>query len=285
MRGARLAIGLGALLLIGGGPARAAAGVSGFRLSEVVTASGSGDPASRYVELEATADACVFPSTRVVSYDAAGAVIGDAAPFASALCVAAGTFVLLATPAAQAEFATTADSGLVPQLDALHGQICLVSSATRYDCVRWGAIATPVHDLFGPTDDTSAAAPPGAIALSRVDETHVIAVDWRTETPTPRGPNDGTPWDPRDAGVDAPFADAGPTDAGLDALPDAPVDARDRDASQRFLDLDPGGGATCGCASDSPGGGALFAAVVGLGLSVRGGRRRGSSRRRAGPAA
>lgn len=253
-------------------PGLAAAGVSGFRLSEVVTASASGNPASRYIELEATAEACVFPSTRIVSYDASGAVIGDVGPFASATCVAPGTFLLLATPAAQAEFATGADGSLVPTLAPIAGQVCLVSTGTRYDCVRWGPIATPVRDLFGPTDDTSAPAPPGAIALARVAETHVVDVDWRTETPTPRGPNDGSPWDPSDAGIDGPLADAGVDAFAVDApsLVDAPAPI-EPDASQRFLDLDPGGGATCGCAGSQGPGWALGLVVLAL---VRRRRRR-----------
>lgn len=245
------------------GPGVAAAGVSGFRLSEVVTAAPNGDPAARYVELEATIDACVFPTTRIVAYDAAGAVVGDAAPFASATCVSAGTFLLLATPAAQSTFSTTADSGLVPTLPEAAGQVCLVSSATRYDCVRWGPIATPVRDLFGPTDDSSAAAPPGGIALARVGEIHVIATDWRTETPTPRGPNDGTPWDPADAGIDAPRVDAGIDAPMLDAPRiDAARDAAAVDSSQAFLDLDPVGGAGCGCAGSAARTSSLVAAAA-----------------------
>lgn len=258
--------------------ATAAAGVGGFRLSEIVTASSVGDPAARYVELEATDDACVFPSTRVVSYDADGAVIGDASPFARARCVTAGTFLLLATPAAQVAFATTADGALVPPLPPLAAQVCLVSTVTRYDCVRWGAIATPIHDLFGPTDDTSAAAPPGAIALARVAATDVIAVDWRTETPSPRGPNDGTPWDPSDAGVDAPFADAGIDAIAIDAPRfDATFDATEVDGSQAFLDLDPGGGAGCSCDGGGAGRSGLGLAVA-VGALLR--RRRAGSRLR-----
>lgn len=239
---------LAALVALAPGVASAAAGVSGFRLSEVVTAAPDGDPGARYVELEATIDACVFPSTRIVAFDTAGAVVGDAAPFASTTCVTAGTYLLLATPAAQSTYATAADSGLVPALPEVAGQVCLVSSATRYDCVRWGPIATPIHDLFGPADDSSAASPPGGIALARVDEVHVIAADWRTETPTPRRPNDGSPWDPSDAGIDAPRADAAIDAPGVDALVvDAPRDAPAPDANQAFLDLDPVGGAGCGC--------------------------------------
>ncbi|MBE7451912.1 MAG: hypothetical protein HS111_24400 [Kofleriaceae bacterium] len=259
-------------------PRAAAAGVSVFRLSEVVTAGPTGDPAARYVELEASGDGCLFPSTVVRAYGPDGATLGDAMPFASTTCFAAGTFLLFATPAAQAAFQTAADAALVPALPAAAGQLCLVSSTTRYDCVRWGAITQPVHDLFAPADDTHALAPPGGLALARVADVNVVEVDWRIETPTPRAPNDGQPWDPGDAGVDAAPPDAG--DAGLDAAPpiDAPftVDAARVDANDRFLDLDPRGGATCGCGAGAPGTSLGLALVV---LATLGRRRRDATPR------
>ncbi|MBK9033289.1 MAG: hypothetical protein IPL61_18790 [Myxococcales bacterium] len=255
--------------------APAAADLADVRLSEVATAAGSGDPAARYVELEATAAACVFPSTRVVSYDAAGAVLGDVAPFASATCLAAGSYLLLATPAAQAEFATGADGSLVPPLDLDAGQVCLVSSATRYDCVRWGAVAAPVRDLFGPDDASAAVPPPAGLALARIAATDVVAVDWRVESPTPRRPNDGSPWDPADAGVDGPRLDAGVDALVVDAQRlDAPADAAALDGNQRFLDLDPGGGAACGCTTGATPDGAAVLAVAAAMLARRR-RRRG----------
>ena len=261
-------------------------GVAAFRLSEVVTASPTADPAARYVELEAIGDGCLFPSTVVRAYDAAGGFVADAMPFTSTTCFADGTLLLFATPAAQAAYMTTADAAIVPVLPAAAGQLCLVSSTTRYDCVRWGPITTPVHDLFAPDDDTAAGAPPGGYALARVADVNVVAADWRIETPTPRAPNDGAPWDPGDAGIDAAPPDAAPGDggAGDDAAPaiDAPfsVDAARIDANDRFLDLDPGGGATCGCgAAGGPGAGAL-AVLVTLALIARTCRRGSPARAR-----
>ncbi len=264
------------LAIVLGWAAPAAAGPSGFRLSELATASSTGDPAARYVELEATSEGCVFPSTEVVAYGADGTALGRASPFAATTCFAAGTFLLLATPAAQAAFMTGADSALVPALPGASGQLCLVSSTTRYDCVRWGTISVPVHDLFAPGDDTSALRPPGGLALARVADDGVVATDWRVETPTPRGPNDGTPWEPLDAGLDAPPA----VDAAVDARPPRPdggsgADAAPPDAaSQSFLDLDPGGGAACGCGTGVSVAGGLPLLLAALGLARRR-RRRG----------
>ncbi len=263
-----------AIVLCWAGPA--VAGPAAFRLSELATASASSDPAARYVEVEATVAGCVFPSTAVVTYRPDGTLLGQSSPFIAATCFGAGSFILLATPAAQAAFMTAADSGLVPALPGAAGQLCFVSSTTRYDCVRWGAITVPVHDLFDPTDDSSALAPPAGLALTRIADTGVIAVDWQVQTPTPRGPNDGTPWEPADAGIDGPT----PIDAAVDARPPRPdggggsVDAAPPDAgNQNFLNLDPGGGAACGCRTGASPGGALPLLVAALALLRRRRRR------------
>src|SRR5947209_3710112 len=87
---------------------------------------------------------------------------------------------LIATAAA---FAFTPDVTMVPPLPAAAGQLCFASSTTDYDCVRWGAIATPIHDFLGPTDDTSAPTLPPGVALARTQVTHVVADDWTLESP------------------------------------------------------------------------------------------------------
>ena len=82
-------------------------------------------------------------------------------------------------------------------------------------------------------------------------ETESGVVGWGEATPTPRQPNDGTSWEPPDAGVSpdaAPPIDAGPpVDAGrrTDAAPRPSLDA----GNSRYLDLDTVGGASCGCQS------------------------------------
>lgn len=235
-------------------PSSALAGVEDWEVNEIVT-SGGGDVQARYVELRNLTGGCMFPTSRIEVFDADGEGIGSVAPFSVTTCFGPDTYFLFATSAAEAEFATTADFGVVPGLPAVSGQLCFVSSLTRYDCVRWGSIVTPVEDFFGAGDFTTATAAPDSFALSRISATHVISVDWDILDPTPRGPNDGTPWTPPDAG---PSPDAGP-DAGpiVDAgpRPDARllIDATPSpdSANTRFLDLDATGGATC-----STGGGA-----------------------------
>jgi hypothetical protein len=235
------------------------AGVQDWQVSEVVSAV-AGDPRIRYIELENPIGGCMFPSTRIEIYDAGGGPLGAVAPAATTTCFGPNTFYLLATSDAVAFFGTTADHQIVPVIPRDAGQVCFASSTTRYDCVRWGAITQPVYDFYGGADATTAITPPDGQSLSRIDTTHVVAADWSILSPTPRGPNDGTPWTPPDAGItpDAAVVDAAVSDAGLDAgiTPDAagpadaaPADARERaDArNTRFLDLDPVGGAACGC--------------------------------------
>lgn len=242
-------------------PASAAAGVAAWRLSEVQLAGPGGDPAARFVELHTGAGGCAFPTTQVAVYDGAGDVLDAAAPFVETTCFDAETYLVLPAP---------------PSMPAAARQVCLRSSGTIYDCVRWGGVTAPVHDLFGPDDDSAAVAPPAGYALARIADTEVIAADWIVAAPTPGAPNDGEPWTPPDGGVPdaAPPADAARDPDAAPAAPDAPPpDAR----NDRFLDLDPQGGAGCGC--QGPGGGAGGLALVIAALATRTRARR--DRRRA----
>lgn len=284
---ARARLGSIAMVMVAALGRPAHAGVASWRLSEVLPAGDGGDPAVRFVELYTATGACWFATTRLAVYDGVGQGLGVVAPFVSTTCFPAASYVLLATAEAQAAFGATADHGVVPALPRAAGQLCLVSSSTPYDCVRWGAITVPIHDLFGPDDATAVVAPPGGTSLVRVDETHVVATDWAFAAPTPRGPNDGTPWIPPDAGPpDAPPPDAGdPGDAGIDARPGDRVDARPPAdargfpdaANNRYLELDPGGGA-CACRAATPSSGAPLVLAL-WALSRR--RRRASSGRSA----
>ena len=261
MRVSKLA--LGSLLLAS--PAFAAVG--DWRLNEVVASAPNGDTAARYVELYTPADACWFPSTRLDAYDAGGLPLGSIAPFAQTTCFAADTYLVLGTTAAGAAFGFTPDVTMAPALPPAAGQLCFASSTTNYDCVRWGAITSPVHDFLGASDDTSAPSIPPGIALARTQVTHVVVDDWTLESPTPRGPNDGSPWMPPDAGVlpdaavDAAIADASPPDAIVDARPPSDAGPVIDAQNHEYLDLDPGGGA-CACRGGGGAGGAIPIAII-----------------------
>lgn len=272
--------------------ARAEAGPAEWELSEVERAGPGNDADVRFVELYAAEAGCWFPSTQVTVHDSGGAVLDTVAPFASTTCFAADTYVLLATSGAEALHGVTATSAQVPAFAAGARQLCLRSTGTIYDCVRWGNQSVVIHDLFAPDDDSSATAPPAGAALARIASTHVVADDWIVAEPTPGGPNDGAPIDVPDAGPDAgpsfdaavaPDAGPSPDARVVDAGPDP--DAR----SNLFLDLDATGGAGCGCqggGGDAGGGDAgglvvVLSAVMACRRSSAARRSRGRGPRRA----
>lgn len=253
------------------------------RVNEVV-AEVAGDPQLRFVELAIPADTagnCLFPTTRIEVYDSSGQLLGAVAPFATTVCLEPGSYFLLATQEAAAHFAVERDAKLDVVIPGEAGQVCLASSATRYDCARWGAIDDAVRYLRN-TDDASAAPPiPPGVALARVADTGSVSDDFVLLTPTPRRANDGSVVEVPDAGPPAldaaPLPDAARPDARELSRPDAPVLPRlDAPVDPRFLDADPGGGAACQCAAGRrPQVGWLAAlALLGLLRSADGLRRR-----------
>lgn len=253
------------------------AGIEDWQVNEIVT-SASGDDEVRYIELYNEVGGCLFASTRVRVYGSGGAIVGTTTLVATTTCYEPGRYFVLASPRADAALGMSADHLGAPALPTDAAQVCFEGTSTRYDCVRWGTIAQPVTDILGFSDATSAAPPPDSQALSRVAVTHVIEDDWQVTSPTPGGPIEDPPWVPVDAGPmpDASaVVDAGPGDGDAGAIPDAggapdagemTVDARvSIDAkNERFLDLDPAGGADCSCRvgrRDSGAGGAPWIAL------------------------
>lgn len=255
-------------------PRPALANVTDWQLSEIVIAY-NGEAAARFIELEHLGAGCLYPSSRIEVYGGDGSYVGAAALVSQTTCHGAATYLLLATPQAAAALMVTADLGVVPALPN-PGQACFSSSGTRYDCVRWGAVTNPITDFFGPDDLSLAPAPSGPLSLARRASDHRIATDWQLAAPSPRGPNDGTPWSPPDAGV-MDVADAGgPVDAGApgdarttaDAAPPAPDAGSRPDAGGRFLDLKTGGGGCTAAPGPRSGDGGLAAAIAGLAIAL-----------------
>lgn len=244
---------LGFLCVTGLPGANAHAGVEHWQLNELHRSAG-GDAQIRFVELVNSEGGCLFPTSTVELYDGDGQLVDTMSLTVSTTCHGAPTFLLLATPQAASYFGVSRDGNLSSELPS-SGQLCFSSSATNYDCVRWGSVAAPVVDLFGAGDMSAALAPSDGFSLIRELTTHVVSADWNQGAATPRQPNDGTTWEPPDAG---PVPDAGvivdagpPSDAARrsDAAP--PPDARADAQDTRYLDLDAGGGAGCGCQSAS----------------------------------
>ncbi len=246
VRGAASIMGLVCLVA---GAHFAHAGVADWELSEVHLSS-DGDANLRYVELANEAGGCLFPTSTLDLYDAAGVLLDTQSLSVITVCHGAPTYLLLATQQAASYFGVDRDGNLSSPLPAA-GQLCFSSSQTNYDCFRWGTLTDPVPDLFNATDTSAIAASADGFSMVRTDRTHVVAADWEEALPTPRQPNDGTAWIPPDAGIvyDAGVPpDAGPqpdaaqrSDAG--PRPDARIGVREPD----YLDLDTTGGASCGC--------------------------------------
>lgn len=244
---------------VGVAEGEAHAGVEAWRINEVGAGVG-GDPELRFVELYAppspSADSCFFSSTRLEVLAADGTLVGSVTPFGTTTCFAGDTYFLFATTAAATHYGVARDAALPYPLPAGGGQVCFRSSATRYDCVRWGAITFPVTDLGDPSDTTSAPAIPDGQALARVATTNVVAMDFVIQSPTPRQPNDGTVWYPPDAGPTpdgSPLPDADLADARM--FPDArPRPDADTSGPPTWTAADPGGGGCAVATAAGPGG-------------------------------
>jgi hypothetical protein len=246
---------------IHGAEKTAHASIADWRINEILPAQDQND-GIRYVELyvpPGTTGNCLFPTTRLEVFDAQGLLLGAVMPFASTFCLPGGSFFVFATPAAATHFGLTADAPLGVALPAFAGQVCFASSATRYDCARWGPISEAVGYLRALDDTSSAPTIPDGQALARIGDSGVVAHDFILETPTPGRLNDGTPYRGPDAGPPpdaAVVADAAVPDARVFARPDAPPFTRpDALVDPRFLSADPGGGGLgCQTAPGRPGG-------------------------------
>ncbi len=235
-------------------------GVEDWRINEVVVSVG-GDPNIRFVELYVpptpAADNCFFSTTQLELLNAAGEQVGSVVPYPSEIrCFPGNTYFIFATAEASEHFGRSRDKPLTFEIPPGAAQICLKSSAIRYDCVRWGSISNKIHDLNGPSDNSSAMPPPDGSALARRFDTNVISFDFRLQAPTMRQPNDGTTWIPPDAGPpidadvrpDADTTDAPPRPDGSFPGPDARI------GEPPWYSADPGGGPAISCGVGSAGG-------------------------------
>ena len=254
-------------------PKGAQAGVEDWQLNEVHIQSES-DTQIRFVELVNLPGGCLFPSSTLNLYSADGTLL-DLIPLAQVTtCHGAPTYLLLATPQASAYFGVPSDLAQLGELPS-SGQLCFASSSTLYDCVRWGAVTTPIVDLFGDTDTTLAPEPPNNSSLSRVQTLHVVVDDWENLQPTPRAPNDGSVWEPPDAGPvpdAATLVDAGPIADAAERVDAGKADAEPDARNTRYLDLDAVGGGDCGCQHTGSAGGLGYGALLIFALAL--GRRK-----------
>jgi hypothetical protein len=171
----------------------------------------AGTPESQYVELQMWAAGQNLVGGHVLkTYSAAGAVTSTNTFAGDVPNGANQSTILLATPAAEAEFGVTADTELTPKsLDPTGGAVCW----ENLDCVSWGSFTGPTPSPTG----TPAAAIPGGMALRRTispgcatlleptDDHDNSAADFAVVFPAPR-PNSVAPTERRCPGSsESPF--------------------------------------------------------------------------------
>jgi hypothetical protein len=172
-------------------------------------------PEAEYVELQMWAPGQNLVGGHVLkTYNAGGGVTSTNAFAGNVSGSANQSTILLATPAAEAEFGLSADTGLsAGKLDPAGGAACW----ENLDCVSWGNFSGPLPSPAG----TPAAAIPDGMALRRTiapgcatlleptDDRDNSAADFSPVFPAPR-PNSVAPSERRCPGG----AEAGPGGAG-----------------------------------------------------------------------
>jgi hypothetical protein len=170
---------------------------------------------SQYVELQMWSPGQNFVKGHVLkTYDAGGGVTSTNTFAGDVANGANQSTILLATPAAEAEFGLTADNGLGngKALDPAGGAVCWEA----LDCVSWGGFS---GSLPGPAGSPAAAMPSGMAlrrtiaplcptALDGDDDRNNSAADFSTVFPAPR-PNSVAPSERVCAGSEGGFGGGG----------------------------------------------------------------------------
>jgi hypothetical protein len=156
-------------------------------------------PEAEYVELQMFASGQNFVKGHILrTYSATGVVSGTSTFAANVAGGANQSTILLATPAAEAQFAVTGDAPLASPggLSPSGGAVCW----EELDCVSWGSFS---GSLPSPAGTPAPAIPDGmalgrnisggcATALENSDDTNDSAADFSAVAPAPR-PNSAPP--------------------------------------------------------------------------------------------
>lgn len=249
-----------ALLLAAVLPAGAAATFHLVSVREVFPGDAS-SPAAEYVELQAYAPGQnMIAGHSVAFYDASGSLIGSQAFAADAASSQNQSTFLLATPAAEARFALSADQEMPANLlEPGGGAVCWAS----LDCVAWGSFAG--GSLPSPTGPPALPAgipdgmalrrtlAPGCATLLEASDDHdSSALDFSPVFPAPR-PNATTPSE-HPCGPSGPGpgpGGGGPADSTSPGPPNTILSSRppkrthDRTPTFRFHSDEPGSSFQC----------------------------------------
>lgn len=188
----------------------AAPAAATFHLIQVreIYAGSAANPTSQYVELQMWRSGQNFAAGHFLrSYDAGGGVIATSTFPADVPSGANQSTLVLATPAAEAEFGIAADAALAGQLSPAAGAVCWET----IDCVAWGGFSGAAL----PSPAGSPAAPGGipagmalrrslargcATTLDAEDDRDDSATDFEVVFPAPR-PNSVAPTEQPCAGA------------------------------------------------------------------------------------
>lgn len=156
-------------------------------------------PEAKYVELQMFAAGQSFVKGHILrTYDASGAVVGTSTFAANVANAASQSTILLATPAAEAQFGVAADAPLASPagLSPAGGAVCW----EELDCVSWGSFSGTLPSPAGAPAPAiadgmalrRAIAPGCATLLEGSDDSNDSAVDFALVSPAPR-PNSAAP--------------------------------------------------------------------------------------------
>lgn len=220
----------------------------------------AGSPESQYVELQMWAAGQNLVAGHVLKTYSAGGGVTSTSPFANDLPNGANqSTIVLATPAAEAEFGVTADTALAAgSLDPTGGAVCW----ENLDCVSWGSFGGFTGPAPSPTGTPAAAIPAGmalrrtitpgcATLLEPTDDHDNSAVDFAAVFPAPR-PNSVAPSERRcPGGGEGGFLGGGSAGPNRKGAPQTtlrrrpPKKTRDRTPTFRFVSDEPGSTFQC----------------------------------------
>ncbi|MDQ3916286.1 MAG: hypothetical protein M3323_13325 [Actinomycetota bacterium] len=185
-------------------PARPAAAVFHLSMIREVFGGSAEQPNAQFVEIQMyTGNQNFVVGERVVVYDSAGTEAGS---FVFTSHVPNGedqSYILVATPEAEALFDVAADLEMTPVIVRSGGKVCFGNSDPPVDCASWGGYSgddsdtgtpfnAPVGLLPGQSMERKISGGEDGERLDAEDDTDDSAADFQMAAPSPTG-NAGTP--------------------------------------------------------------------------------------------
>ncbi len=176
---------------------RPAAAVFHLSLIREVFAGSAEQPDAQFVELQMHAGNQNFVvGEKVAVFDSAGTEVGSFVFTSNVPNGADQSFILVATPAAEAHFGVTADLEMTPVIPPGGGKVCFGSSDPPVDCASWGGYSgddsqtgtpfnAPVGLVPGQSMERKIGGGEDDQRLDAGDDTDDSAADFQAAGPTP----------------------------------------------------------------------------------------------------